>query len=114
MPDLHQKGVKVMSVKQRIAAIQRLGTILAFSILSEMQRFFKPAEISYEIISERMVLDANAVYLKIEDGKPVVCGTNMENIQMFFRRFGFEKLPGQLPCYPHCVQCAGKCLSFAA
>ncbi|MCX6744755.1 MAG: hypothetical protein NTX82_04490 [Candidatus Parcubacteria bacterium] len=103
-----------MSVKQRIAAIQKLGTILAFSILSEMQRFFKPAEISYEIISKRMVLDANAVYLKIEDGKPVVCGTSMEIIQHFFRSFGFKDLPGKLPCYPHCVQCAGKCLANAA
>ena len=102
-----------MSVNQRISRLQYLGTMLIVSIMSGLQRTYRLEQISYEILSRHDCPDGG-VFLKIENDKPVVCGQSLAEISNFFRRFGINDLPGQLPCQPHCVQCGCKCLAVAA
>ncbi|OGY42221.1 MAG: hypothetical protein A2Y67_01750 [Candidatus Buchananbacteria bacterium RBG_13_39_9] len=101
-----------MSVNQRIARIKNLGTLIVFSIMSGLNRSFTLDEITYEIVSR---IDCpEGVFLKIENNHPVVCGKSLAEIKNFFRQFGINELPGQLPCQPHCFQCDGGCLARAA
>lgn len=102
-----------MSVKQRIARVMDLGTLIMFSILSGFSRSFKLDQITYEIVSKLECPEG--VYLKIDDnGIPIVCANSLVEIQNFFRSFGINELPGKKPCQPHCCLCNGKCLAQAA
>ncbi len=102
-----------MPISQRILRVSNLGVWLMFTILNQTTNpLYKPKDVRYDITPRSICGDG--IFLEVVDNQPVIIGKSMEEIEKFFLQNGFDKLPGQLPCQPYCVQCAGKCLAQAA
>jgi hypothetical protein len=101
----------LMSLTQKITAVKIAGTMLLVYLIGKATSVCLQ-NLTYELIDR--IQNPDGVFLKIENGRAVICAKSMAEIKKLFAAAGIKKLPGTLPCpntdNTYCYQCGKGCI----